>query len=157
MRSQKSEGFRVSASGSRLLTPDFWCSMSTFIVRPKDYESSTIKMDRMKLTIGRSSRNDICIGDPFASRLHAELRQEGDHVLLVDNGSANGTFLNGQRVTGTIRLEVGDLIRIGETEIEYTSGGQEMLSGATVYLSGPAAAALPADTITSPISTRSTN
>jgi sigma-B regulation protein RsbU (phosphoserine phosphatase) len=131
--------------------------MSTFIIRPKDYEPSTIKMDRMKLTIGRSSRNDICIGDPFASRLHAELRQESDHVLLVDNGSANGTFLNGQRVTGAIRLEVGDLIRIGETEIEYTSGGQEMLSGATVYLSGPAAAALPADTITSPISTRSTN
>lgn len=131
--------------------------MSTFIVRPKDYEPSTIKMDRMKLTIGRSSRNDICIGDPFASRLHAELRQESDHVLLVDNGSANGTFLNGQRVTGAIRLEVGDLIRIGETEIEYTSGGQEMMSGATVYLSGPAAAALPADTITSPIGRRSTN
>ncbi|MGA9771172.1 MAG: SpoIIE family protein phosphatase [Blastocatellia bacterium] len=131
--------------------------MSTFIIRPKDYEPSTIKMDRMKLTIGRSSRNDICIGDPFASRLHAELRQESDHVLLVDNGSANGTFLNGQRVTGAIRLEVGDLIRIGETEIEYTSGGQEMMSGATVYLSGPAVAALPADTITSPIGTRSTN
>ena len=131
--------------------------MSTFIIRPKDYEPSTIKMDRMKLTIGRSSRNDICIGDPFASRLHAELRQESDHVLLVDNGSANGTFLNGQRVTGAIRLEVGDLIRIGETEIEYTSGGQEMMSGATVFLSGPAAAALPADTITSPIGSRSTN
>ena len=131
--------------------------MSTFIIRPKDYEPSSIKMDRMKLTIGRSSRNDICIGDPFASRLHAELRQESDHVLLVDNGSANGTFLNGQRVTGAIRLEVGDLIRIGETEIEYTSGGQEMLSGATVFLSGPAAAALPADTITSPIGSRSTN
>jgi len=131
--------------------------MSTFIIRPKDYEASTIKMDRMKLTIGRSSRNDICIGDPFASRLHAELRQEGDHVLLVDNGSANGTFLNGQRVTGAVRLEVGDLIRIGETEIEYAPSETDMMSGATVYLSGPAVAALPADTITSPISTRSTN
>jgi serine phosphatase RsbU (regulator of sigma subunit) len=131
--------------------------MSTFIIRPKDYEPSTIKMDRMKLTIGRSSRNDICIGDPFASRLHAEIRREGDHILLVDNGSANGTFLNGQRVTGAIRLEVGDLIRIGETEIEYTPSEADMMSGATVYLSGPAAAMLPADTITSPIGTRSTN
>jgi sigma-B regulation protein RsbU (phosphoserine phosphatase) len=131
--------------------------MSTFLVRPKDYEPSTVKLDKMKLTIGRSSRNDICIGDPFASRLHAELRREGDHVLLVDNGSANGTYLNGQRVTGTVILEVGDLIRIGETEIEYQFGEQDMLSGATVYLSGPAAASLPADTITSPIGTRSTN
>ncbi|HKY05674.1 MAG TPA: SpoIIE family protein phosphatase, partial [Blastocatellia bacterium] len=130
--------------------------MSTFIVRPKDYEPSTVKLDKMRLTIGRSSRNDICIGDPFASRLHAELVSEGDNVLLVDNGSANGTYLNGQRVTGAIRLEVGDLIRIGETEIEYAAGSQDMLSGATVYLSGPAAAALPADTITSPIPGRST-
>src|ERR1044072_2647473 len=130
--------------------------MSTFIIRPKDYEPSTIKMDRMKLNIGRYSRNDICIGDPFASRLHAEIRQEGDHILLVDNGSANGTFLNGQRVTGAVRLEVGDLIRIGETEIEYTPSEADMMSGATVYLSGPAAAVLPADTITSPNGTRST-
>lgn len=130
--------------------------MSTFIVRPKDYEPSIVKLDRPKLTIGRSSRNDICIGDPFASRLHAELRQEGDQVLLVDMGSANGTFLNGQRATGTTRLYVGDLIRIGETEIEYSSGEQDMLSGATVYLSGPPASQLPADTITSPIASRST-
>ncbi|HYP29547.1 MAG TPA: SpoIIE family protein phosphatase [Blastocatellia bacterium] len=130
--------------------------MDTFIVRPKDYEPSTVKLDKMRLTIGRSSRNDICIGDPFASRLHAELRSEGEQVLLIDNGSANGTFLNGQRVTGSVRLHVGDLIRIGETEIEYASGNQDMLSGATVYLSGPAAAALPADTITSPMAGRST-
>src|SRR5205814_2318519 len=86
--------------------------MSTFIIRPKDFEPSTVKLDRMKLTIGRSSRNDICISDPFASRLHAELRREGDHVLLVDNGSANGTFLNGQRVSGSVRLEPGDLLSI---------------------------------------------
>ncbi|HKQ06824.1 MAG TPA: SpoIIE family protein phosphatase [Blastocatellia bacterium] len=130
--------------------------MSTFIIRPKDFEPSSVKLDRMKLTIGRSSRNDICISDPFASRLHAELRREGDHVLLVDNGSANGTFLNGQRVSGTVRLEPGDLIRIGETEIEFKTEEQDMMSGATVFLSGPVGA-LPADTITSPIASRSTS
>src|SRR5215208_6908258 len=156
VRSQES-GIRTGSSDSRLLASDSWSLMSTFIVRPKDYEPSTVKLDKMKLTIGRSSRNDICIGDPFASRLHAELRREGDHVLLVDNGSANGTYLNGQRVTGAVRLEVGDLIRIGETEIEYQFGDQDMLSGATVYLTGPAVAPLSADTITSPIGKRSTN
>ncbi|HEY7544857.1 MAG TPA: SpoIIE family protein phosphatase [Blastocatellia bacterium] len=131
--------------------------MQTFIVRPKDYEQSVVKMDKLRLTIGRSSRNDICLGDPFASRLHAELRKEGDHVLLIDNGSANGTYLNGQRLTGTARLYVGDRIRIGETEIEYAVGDQSAISGATVLLSGPDAAQLPADTITSPISSRYTN
>jgi phosphoserine phosphatase RsbU/P len=131
--------------------------MSTFIVRPKDYEPMVVKLDRSRLTIGRSSRNDICIGDPFASRLHAELRKEADHVMLVDMGSANGTFLNSQRVTGAVPLQVGDRIRIGETEIEYASGDQTMLSGATVYLSGSEGTDLPADTITSPIPSRSTS
>ena len=131
--------------------------MSTFIIRPKDYDSSVVKLDRMKLTIGRSSRNDICISDPFASRLHAEIRRENDQVMLVDNGSANGTFVNTQRVTGAVRLEVGDVVRIGETEIEYTSGEQDLLSGATVFLAGSVAQSLPADTITSPIPSRSTN
>jgi phosphoserine phosphatase RsbU/P len=130
--------------------------MSTFVIRPKDYEPSIVKLDKMKLTIGRSSRNDICISDPFASRLHAEIRRENEQVMLVDNGSANGTFVNGQRVTGSLRLTVGDIVRIGETEIEYTSGEQDMLSGATVYLTGLAGQSLPADTITSPIPARST-
>ncbi|MCI0487842.1 MAG: SpoIIE family protein phosphatase [Blastocatellia bacterium] len=130
--------------------------MSNLIVRPKDYESSVVKLDKMRLTIGRSSRNDVCIGDPFASRLHAELLNEGDRVLLVDRGSANGTFLNGQRVTGTVQLHGGDVIRIGETELEFAHGDQ-MLSGATVYLSGPEAASLPADTITAAIASRSTS
>ena len=130
--------------------------MSTFVIRPKDYEPSIVKLDKMKLTIGRSSRNDICISDPFASRLHAEIRRENEQVMLVDNGSANGTFVNGQRVTGSLRLNVGDIVRIGETEIEYTSGEQDMLSGATVYLTGLAGQSLPADTITSPIPARST-
>jgi sigma-B regulation protein RsbU (phosphoserine phosphatase) len=131
--------------------------MSTFVIRPKDFEPSIVKLDRMKLTIGRSSRNDICISDPFASRLHAEIRRENDLVMLVDNGSANGTFVNGKRITGAVQLRVGDLVRIGETEIEYTSDQQDMLSGATVYLAGPAVGSLPADTITSPIPSRSTD
>src|ERR1700730_19268917 len=101
--------------------------MSTFIIRPKDYYSLAVKLDRMKLTIGRSSRNDICISDPFASRLHAEIRRENDQVMLVDNGSANGTFVNGQRVTGLLPLHIVDIVRIGETEIEYSFGEQKMV------------------------------
>lgn len=131
--------------------------MSTFVIRPKDYEPSVVKMSTLRLTIGRSSRNDICLGDPFASRLHAEVRQEGDQMLLIDNGSANGTYLNGQRISGTMPLYPGDIIRIGETEIEYAGTAQSPLGNATVLLSGSAAAQLPADTITSPISSRYTS
>jgi phosphoserine phosphatase RsbU/P len=130
--------------------------MHTFIVRPKDYEPSTIKMDKTRLTIGRSSRNDICLSDPFASRLHAELRRENEQMLLVDNGSANGTYLNGQKMSGAVRIRVGDIVRIGETEIEYSMGEQAAMSGATVYLSD-LSGNLPADTITTRIPARSTS
>jgi phosphoserine phosphatase RsbU/P len=130
--------------------------MHTFIVRPKDYEPSTIKMDKTRLTIGRSSRNDICLSDPFASRLHAELRRENEQMLLVDNGSANGTYLNGQKMSGAVRIRVGDVVRIGETEIEYSMGEQAAMSGATVYLSD-LSGNLPADTITTRIPARSTS
>src|SRR5581483_1214269 len=101
--------------------------MTTFIIRKKGCEASTVRFDKMRLGIGRSSRNDICIGDRFASRFHAELKCEGDQVFLSDASSANGTYLNGQRVSAPIRLRRGDLIRIGETEIEYSSEEQGRL------------------------------
>ncbi len=114
-------------------------------------------MDKLRMTIGRSSRNDICLGDPFASRLHAELRQEGDQILLIDNGSANGTYLNAQRLVGSARLRPGDIIRIGETEIEYAGAAQPALSNATVLLSGNIIDQLPPDSITSQIASRYTS
>ena len=102
--------------------------MFCFTVRQKDNEPVTVQFDEMKITIGRSSRNCICISDRFASRFHAEIKQEEeDQVLLIDACSANGTFLNGQRVTAPTPLRPGDLIRIGQTEIEYNSGEQDVL------------------------------
>src|SRR6185369_847857 len=95
--------------------------MATFIIRQKGCEPQVI-FDKVQVTIGRSSRNDICIGDRFASRFHAELKREGDQVFLSDACSANGTYLNGQRVSAPMSLRPGDLIRIGVTEIEYSNG-----------------------------------
>lgn len=118
---------RVQSMEERL-TLTSTIEMFTFTVREKDNEPATVQFDELKISIGRSSRNGICICDRFASRFHAEIRQEGDQVLLIDAGSANGTFLNGQRVTAPIPLRPGDLIRLGQTEIEYNSGEQDILS-----------------------------
>ena len=109
-----------------MLAPIIEASM--FVVRWKHREPSTVKLDKTKVTIGRSSKNDICIGDPFVSRLHAELKRQGTQVLLRDAGSANGTYLNGRRVTAPIALRPGDRIRVGETEIEYSDVEPERLS-----------------------------
>lgn len=74
---------------------------------------------RLRTTIGRSARSDICIPDAFASRLHAEIRQEGDSFWLQDLGSANGTRYNGSVVTMPIPLISGGEIQIGETVIVF--------------------------------------
>ena len=63
------------------------------------------------VTFGRGEDNDVVIPDPSVSRLHAELRQEGDGFVVVDRGSANGTRVNGEPVT-TQRLRPGDEISI---------------------------------------------
>ena len=102
--------------------------MATFIIRQKGREPQAVRFDKVQMSIGRSSRNDICIGDRFASRFHAELKRKGDQVFLSDSGSANGIYLNGQRVSAPMPLRPRDLICIGETEIEYSYGEQDLLS-----------------------------
>ena len=48
--------------------------------------------------LGRGTDCDLRLVDPGVSRHHAELRVEDDQVVLVDLGSTNGTFVNGQPV-----------------------------------------------------------
>jgi ABC-type multidrug transport system ATPase subunit len=65
-----------------------------------------------RITVGRDPRNDLHLPDLLVSRNHAELRVQQGEAEIVDLGSANGTFVNGQRVT---RAQVydGDVITIG--------------------------------------------
>lgn len=95
--------------------------MPRLIVRATpSHADSIVDLTRLRTTIGRSARNDLCVEDPFTSRLHAEVRRQGDHFWISDLGSANGTYLNGQRLTAAVQLRDRDRIRLGETEIEYS-------------------------------------
>jgi sigma-B regulation protein RsbU (phosphoserine phosphatase) len=96
--------------------------MSDLIVKYPDRTPDTFPLGRLRITIGRSARNDLCIPDPFASRVHAEVRREGDQYILQDLGSANGTLYNGASVEGAVPLTSGGRIQIGETEIVFNDG-----------------------------------
>lgn len=65
--------------------------------------------------IGRRDENDIVIKDPTVSRRHAEIRREGDDLVLVDNGSTSGTLVNGAPIEGAYRLRDGDSVVIGNS------------------------------------------
>ncbi|HKY42390.1 MAG TPA: SpoIIE family protein phosphatase, partial [Pyrinomonadaceae bacterium] len=102
------------------------------IVKYPDRAPDHFPLGRLRITIGRSARNDLCIPDPFASRVHAEVRREGDEYVLQDLGSANGTLYNGATVDGVVHLTAGGRIQIGETEIIYDDGTFNSGMGATM-------------------------
>ena len=64
--------------------------------------------------LGRGVENEIVIVSKRASREHAHIRRDGRRIFLDDLGSTNGTFLNGERVLGSVQLRDGDQISIGE-------------------------------------------
>jgi len=68
--------------------------------------------------IGRSLTADIELEDVSVSRRHALVVVDGDDVYLLDEGSRNGTWLNGRRVSRSL-LRDGDTIVVGVAEIRY--------------------------------------
>lgn len=93
--------------------------MPEVTIKYPDRPPEKLPLSRLRTTIGRSARSDICIPDAFASRLHAEIREEGDTYWLQDLGSANGTRYNGSLVSMPIPLMSGGEIQIGETVITF--------------------------------------
>lgn len=93
--------------------------MPQLIIKNAAHPFDKINLSRLRTTIGRSARSDVCIPDAFASRLHAEVRQEGDAFWLQDLGSANGTRYNGAAVTMPVPMLPGGEIQIGETVIVF--------------------------------------
>lgn len=73
------------------------------------------------ITIGRAMECTIPIKDRYLSRRHAEIVDARGAWLLKDCGSANGTWINGERVERDHELRPGDRIRLGDTEIVFQS------------------------------------
>lgn len=67
-----------------------------------------------EFSIGRDVSNKISINDGEISRKHARLIWQGEGYRLEDFGSTNGTFVNGQRLSGSTALKVGDIVALGE-------------------------------------------
>ncbi|MBP5758109.1 MAG: FHA domain-containing protein [Bacteroidales bacterium] len=72
------------------------------------------------ITIGRGNDNDVVINDITASSRHLQIIQHDDgHFSLVDLDSSNGTFVNGQKISGEKTLDPYDFVRIGNTIIPW--------------------------------------
>ena len=79
---------------------------------------STVEV-RTPTRLGRGGENTIRLdGDEFVSTRHAMLEPRPDGLWVEDVGSTNGTFVNGARVTTARLLAPGDIVRIGQTDLQ---------------------------------------
>jgi signal transduction histidine kinase len=86
-------------------------------------EGKQFELAEPVVSVGRDATNRIRLHDTEVSRRHAEFRQTDGSYRLVDVGSANGTFVNNEKVTDTL-LQPGDQIAIGQSVLVFSIAGR---------------------------------
>jgi pSer/pThr/pTyr-binding forkhead associated (FHA) protein len=79
-----------------------------------------IPLDKEKLTFGRAKSADCVLAHPTVSREHFIIELNNSKVFLVDKGSENGTYANGERVSW-VELNNGDKIHAGPFTLVFES------------------------------------
>jgi pSer/pThr/pTyr-binding forkhead associated (FHA) protein len=102
-------------------------------------DQAIVSLDELeRLTIGRRAGNEVALPwDEEVSRVHAALERVTDDWLVVDDGlSRNGTWVNGERVSGRRRLRDGDAISVGATVLAFVAPADSR-SDPTATAAGP--------------------
>ena len=85
-----------------------------------------VPLEGERITIGRAATNDVRVTtDQHVSRLHAVLEHYRSGWSVRDLGSANGTFVNGDRLLSEHRLGTGDEVRLGSTRVIFRTREHE--------------------------------
>lgn len=104
------------------------------------------------VNIGRADYNDIVIAEPSVSTTHAKLQRRDDIWVLTDLGSTNGTYVEGEPVTGDTALTPGTTLRFGEVAVLFEplderpsprQPGTEIMQGVDLPAAEPVAAEEP--------------
>lgn len=89
-------------------------SQYQLVMRSGPTPGAVYPLEGDQLTVGRDSSNGVAINDAEVSRRHARLTFQGGKYVIEDLGSTNGTFVNGQRLSGPHVLKPGDVVAFGE-------------------------------------------
>jgi hypothetical protein len=92
-------------------------------LHPGPHAGQHIGLANGYLVVGRGADCGLRLGDRRVSRKHAALTVHGDHAWLEDLGSAEGTFVNGQRVRGRRELRRGDVLKFAVVRMRYEGVG----------------------------------
>ena len=94
------------------------------IERGTDEQVREIEVTQPEFLIGRGSDCDLRLRVNSVSRHHCIIRQISGDTILVDLGSSNGSFLNGQRIRSQATLRTGDELQIGDCKFLVNLGDQ---------------------------------
>ena len=98
--------------------------MPKLILKFADRELSECAVGTHPITIGRLPDNSLVIDNPAVSGRHARVYREGNHYVLEDLKSTNGTFVNDKPIARHTLLE-GDLVLVGKHTLLFTQQGGE--------------------------------
>ena len=93
-------------------------SGASFVIKRGQKAGMRFGFDTATMRIGRHPDSDIFLDDVTVSRRHAEVRRDGDRVMLSDVGSLNGTYLNRSRVEEA-ELRSGDEVQVGKFKLVF--------------------------------------
>ncbi len=96
--------------------------MPTLVIR---YPDGTEQEQELagQLTVGRADGNDLVLAEGGVSRKHARFFAEGADILVEDTGSANGVFVDGEKIDGPTKLNARAQVVIGDYEISVKGLG----------------------------------
>lgn len=88
--------------------------LASLLFRSGELKGKRLPIKVPVVNIGRGDYNDLVITDPSVSTMHAKLQRREAIWILTDLGSTNGTFVEGERLTGEMPLSPGTTLKFGD-------------------------------------------
>ena len=95
--------------------------MFKIFVIDRNKNKKEFTFEKPEIILGRSNDNDITLPSEKISRKHAKIFQQNGDIIIEDLKSANGTYINDNRITIPYALKLSDIIRIEEYTIKVES------------------------------------
>jgi pSer/pThr/pTyr-binding forkhead associated (FHA) protein len=140
--------YAVDISNSRGYSEEIMPGQYQLVMRSGPTPGAVYPLEGDQIMVGRDSSNAVAINDAEVSRRHARLIFQGGKYVIEDLGSTNGTFVNGQRLSGPHVLKAGDVVAFGE-QIVLMYDAANIDPGATV--ASPRNAVRPSPSMPAPV------
>lgn len=101
------------------------------IVEDDQGRRKVLPVELGEIRLGRDPSNEVCLKERNVSRRHARIFSQGDAVFIADLDSYNGLLVNGSRISGEAEIGEGDVVQLGDFQLELRGEGAVELQDET--------------------------